>query len=298
MIVWLVGAGGMLAQAVKRGLEAGGKTVLATDMDVNLTSRDAVLAYAQGKAISHIVNCAAYTAVDDAEKDETKATRVNADGVAHLAEAAEISGAALVHFSTDYVFDGKKGEPYVETDATGPINAYGRSKLLGEQRIAERASTHSELRWYVIRTSWLYGEHGKNFVDTMHRLMLEKDELSVVSDQVGRPTYTRDLARAALELSGVSGRAAPSGIYHFANSGITSWHGFAERIRSELGTLGIPLRTKTVRAIPTSAFPRPATRPQYSVLSTEKIEPHLSAPPPAWESALADYLAGSVSKSA
>jgi dTDP-4-dehydrorhamnose reductase len=201
--------------------------------------------------------------------------------------------ARYVHVSTDYVFDGRATEPYREDAATNPQCAYGRTKLAGEQRVL--ALPGAGERAYVVRTSWLFGEHGKNFVETIVGLLATREELRVVADQLGRPTYTRDLADAALELAGVGGSntARASGLYHFANAGVTSWHGFATTIRELSLELGLPVRARSIVPITTAEFPRPARRPAYSVLDTTRIESTLLRKPRSFVTALRDYLPNS-----
>jgi dTDP-4-dehydrorhamnose reductase len=216
-----------------------------------------------------VVNCAAYTNVDGAESDEATATRVNGDGAGNVATAAAAVGAFVVQPSTDYVFDGEKDEPYIEADPTGPRTSYGRSKLAGEWTVAEANPRHA-----IVRTSWLFGLHGKNFVDTMLRL---DGPLKVVDDQVGCPTYTGHLAEALVDLA--SGRH--TGIVHVAGAGQCSWYEFAREIflRAE--------RDVDVEPCSTEEYPRPAPRPKYSVLRSM----HRDAPVlPDWRDGLEAYL--------
>lgn len=278
----------MLAFALKGGLEQLGAKVLVTDRELDVSDADQVMTYAATHRPRAILNGAAYTRVDDAEKNSEEAMRTNGVAVLHLARAARELGCPLIHFSTDYVFDGKAGSPYPEDAATAPASAYGKSKLLGEQHALEVLGGES---CYVIRTSWLYGPKGANFVKTMLGLMREREELRVVEDQLGRPTYTDDLARASLDLVGLSGRRpAPAGIYHFANAGETSWHGFAVRILAIARDLGFKLKTERVLPCSTADYPRPAPRPAYSVLDTTRIERALGRAPRAWPDALCEYL--------
>jgi dTDP-4-dehydrorhamnose reductase len=289
--VWLVGGRGMLARAFRERFDREGVAYVATDLDLDITDGRRVLEFTRAERPAAIVNTAAYTRVDDAEANEDAATRVNAAGPEHLARAALELGAKLLHFSTDYVFDGTSSVPYREDAATGPRSAYGRSKLAGEQRLQRVFAARPELL-YVVRTSWLFGEGGPNFVKTMVGLMREREELRVVDDQHGRPTYTVDLAAASAALLAL-GRARPaaaSGLYHFANAGAVSWHGFAADILAECRALGLPMRAARVVPVTTAEFPRPAPRPAYSVLDTERVERALGAAPRSFRPALRDYL--------
>nr|BFE85719.1 dTDP-4-dehydrorhamnose reductase [Planobispora longispora] len=198
-----------------------------------------------------VVNCAAWTAVDDAEAHEAEALAVNGHAVRALAEACAEADARLVQISTDYVFDGASSRPYREDDPTGPVGAYGRSKLAGERAALE----HGHI---VVRTAWLYGARGANFVRTMIRLEAERETVSVVDDQHGQPTWAADLAAELVRLVHAD---VPGGIYHATNSGRTTWYGFAREIFTLLGA-----DPERVRPVTTAAFPRPARRPAYSVL--------------------------------
>jgi dTDP-4-dehydrorhamnose reductase len=223
-----------------------------------------------------VVNCAAYTAVDAAEADEETAYAVNAAGPALLATACAKVGARLIHVSTDYVFPGDATSPYDVDDATGPKGAYGRTKLAGEQAVREILPDAS----YVVRTAWLYGATGQNFVKTMARLEREKETVSVVDDQRGSPTWSRDLAAGLLALAASD---APAGTYHATNRGETTWHGFTRAIFEELGA-------DPERVLPTTseAFQRPAPRPAYSVLSPRAWDEAGLPPLQDWRSALSE----------
>jgi dTDP-4-dehydrorhamnose reductase len=272
----VTGAHGQLGRAVlqaasSRELEAQGR-----DIDtVDITDREAVDKLITDLRPAIVLNCAAFTAVDLAESQEETATRVNADAVAYLTDACDNQGARLVHVSTDYVFPGDGQRPYREADPTGPCSAYGRSKLAGE--VAALGSSTA----LVVRTAWLYGRGGANFVEAIRRQIDGgADRLRVVADQTGCPTFCDDLAEALLDLVAVEAY----GLVHAVNTGRTTWHGFAAEIarllRSDI----------EIEAVTTDAFPRPAPRPAYSVLDTGRLEGLLGRPMPTWQDGLARYL--------
>lgn len=271
MKVLLLGANGMLGHDLAQTFADTDLTAF-DQADLDITDAGAVAAKVADLKPDFIINAAAYTAVDDAETNRDVAFAVNADGIKNVAAAAQAAGAKLVHYSTDYVFPGDNPDGYTEDSKPGPpVNIYGESKLAGEQALAD-----SGARYYLLRTAWLYGHHGKNFVDTMLKLATEREELSVVNDQHGSPTYTKDLAQATRTI--LDGDYPP-GIYHTVNSGITTWFEFAKKI--------FELASKDIKVSPvTSAeFPRPAKRPAYSILKNNR-GPALRP----WEEALADYL--------
>jgi len=277
----------MLASALAEQLTALGVPWLGTDRELDIGDPAPVLAFAERERPTLIINAAAYTQVDDAETHEAAALRVNADGPAHLADAARAVGARLLHFSTDYVFDGRAHAPYAEQAPPSPLTVYGRSKLAGEQRVQERLPGEA----YILRTSWLFGHNGPSFVKTIVGLLRSREELRVVDDQHGRPTYTHDLAQAALALVGAHGGApAAAGIYHFANAEAVTWHAFTVEIRAACEERGEQLAVRRIEPVTTDQFPRPALRPAYSVLDTQKIEDALQMKPRSFRAALRDYL--------
>ncbi|MBD2124519.1 dTDP-4-dehydrorhamnose reductase [Trichocoleus sp. FACHB-262] len=233
-----------------------------------------------------VVNAAAYTAVDKAEAELEQAIAINATATQVLAAAAQRWGSFLIHISTDYVFDGTQSHPYLETDATHPLGAYGKSKLMGETAIALSTSNYA-----ILRTAWVYGSYGKgNFVKTMLRLGAEREEIRVVADQIGSPTWAKDLAQAIAQFI-PHANPKNAGIYHYTNSGVASWYDFAVAIFEEAKLLGLPLKVQRVVPITTAEYPTPAQRPAYSVLSCAKIAGVLGTYPPHWRQGLRHMLA-------
>jgi dTDP-4-dehydrorhamnose reductase len=233
-----------------------------------------------------IINAAAYTGVDSAETNQALAHQVNAIAPGELAQAASQVGAALIHISTDYVFDGRQSTPYQEVDPPRPLGQYGQSKLAGEQAVQAHCPRH-----VILRTAWVYGSQGRgNFVKTMVRLGAQRPELRVVYDQVGTPTWSQDLARVIHQFVHQLG-TDPWGIYHYTNSGVTSWYDFALAIFAEAAALGYPLQVQRVVPIRTIEYPTPAPRPSFSVLATEKVTDFLGHRPPHWRQSLRTMLA-------
>ena len=268
----ITGANGMLGHDLQSVL-AGRDVTAPSRAELDVTDLDAVREASAGH--DFIINAAAYTKVDDAEEHEDLAYAVNATGAANLATAAAENGAQLVQLSTDYVFDGTATTPYAENSPLGPVSAYGRTKAEGE-RLAQQLNPG---RTHVIRTAWTYGQHGPNFARTMLRLAAERDELTVVSDQVGQPTWTLDLANQIVALLD---SGAPAGIYHGTNSGEASWYDFARAIFSAAG-----LDADRVKPTDSSQFVRPAPRPPYSVLGHSAWKTVGLAPMRNWREALA-----------
>lgn len=275
MHLLVLGSGGMLGRAVTRDAQRLGHDVVAlSHADLDITDADHVARIVAAAEPRAVVNCAGFTDVDGAERDEARALRVNGDGAGHVARAAADAGARVVHVSTDYVFDGTKGDPWLESDPVAPLQAYGRTKLAGERAVAAANPDHA-----IVRTAWLFGAGGPNFVATMLRAGAERDEVTVVTDQRGRPTWTGHLAAALVE---IAEREGDVGLFHAGGEGECSWYEFAVEIfdRARL----------RCRVVPTTSerFARPARRPAYSVLGTER-EPGIVLPP--WQDGLAAYLA-------
>ena len=279
MRLLITGAGGMLATDVVAAASARGHEVVGLGRDrLDVSVREAVLDAVVRERPDAVINCAAYTNVDGAEADPYAAAAVNAAGAGFVAQAAAAVGAWVLHVSTDYVFDGEKGTPYLESDPTGPRSVYGSTKLLGERAVALAApDTHT-----IVRTSWLFGVAGHCFPATMLRLASERDLLTVVDDQVGCPTFTGHLAQALVELADGEPQR---GIVHVAAAGEGSWYDFAVEIMREADV------NVEVRPCSTAEFPRPARRPAYSVLRSERA----GAPVlPDWHEGLSAYMAARV----
>nr|WP_254215864.1 dTDP-4-dehydrorhamnose reductase [Burkholderia multivorans] len=293
----LTGISGQVGFELQRTLQGLGNVVALDRSRLDLSRLDQVRDVVRDLKPDLIVNPAAYTAVDQAETDVAMATRLNAEAPAVLAEEAKRIGAALIHYSTDYVFSGTKAGPYVEDDAVDPQNVYGRTKLDGERAIAASGCAH-----LIFRTSWVYGTRGKNFLLTMLRLGAERDELKVVADQIGAPTWSNTIATLTAHVVAQATCApvrdewwhAHSGIYHLCAAGSTSWHGFAEAI---FRLADLP-KKPTVMPIPASAYPTPAKRPANSQMSNAKLAKHFGLHAPHWEAALALCMMQTVRHSA
>lgn len=258
--VLVTGANGQLGKSIHRiASNYPELKFIFTDVaDLDITNSEAVDAFFQSNKIAYCINCAAYTNVDKAEEEVDKAFLINATAAKNLAESCKNFGAVLIHVSTDFVFDGTKETPYTEEDTPNPLSVYGKSKLKGEAYIQKIWDKH-----FIVRTSWLYSEYGSNFVKTMLRLAETRDEISVVNDQIGSPTYAGDLASFLLEI--IDKPSKDYGLYHYSNGGSISWYDFAVEIFKQ--------HKKAVRVvpIPTTAYPTAAKRPAYSVLDLQKV---------------------------
>ncbi|MFI7081180.1 dTDP-4-dehydrorhamnose reductase [Micromonospora sp. NPDC049903] len=277
----VTGAGGMLGRDLVEVLAAEHTVTPATRADLDVTDAAAVHAAVAGHDV--VINTAAWTDVDGAESNEAAATVVNGEAVAHLATACAAHGTRLIHLSTDYVFPGHADTPYQEDMPTAPINAYGRSKLAGERAVIRLLPDAG----HVVRTAWLYGTHGRNFVSTMLGLAAQREFLDVVDDQRGQPTWSYALARQLVALAGaaLAGQAAP-GVYHGTCAGETTWYGLA---RAAFALHG--LDPDRIRPVTSDRFPRPAARPAYSVLGHDRWAAAGLAPLPDWHTTLGDALA-------
>jgi len=286
-MIWLTGNRGMLGTELSLLLEKTGLPFIGTDREVDITDSAALAGFAEKQPFTWIVNCAAYTAVDKAEGDRENCRLLNTVGPGNIAYVAREKGARMVHISTDYVFDGGGDSPYTEEDATGPAGVYGLTKRDGETRVLEENPESC-----IIRTSWLYGKHGPNFVHTMLRLMNERDEVKVVNDQRGSPTWARDLASAVIAIIGAveNGKTVPFGIYHYANEGNITWFDFANEIYRQGRELGSVTKECGVKPCASAEYPTGAKRPAYSVLDTTKIKRVLGVKIPVWDESLRRFL--------
>ncbi len=296
MTIWVTGAAGMLGQEVIAKLSKfRGTRVLCSDRDVDITNTDSISAFLEAYGdIDWIVNCAAWTAVDDAENHEAAAHSLNADGPRILAQTAKKRNAAIVHISTDYVFSGRRSRPYQTDDAPEPLSAYGRTKLEGEKAVS--AANRDSI---ILRTAWLYGEGGRNFVYSMLRLMKERKEIGVVSDQRGLPTFAPNLARVIAQIVARSHslEAPPWGIYHYTDApdvgeelrGI-SWFDFACEIYKRGRDAGLLKGDCTINALTTDEYPAMATRPTYALLDCNDIINTFDIIRPIWRSGLGEFI--------
>lgn len=276
--ILVTGANGQLASEIKaiaRKFPAF-RFLFTTKEELPIENTEALESFFGTHSIAYCINCAAYTAVDKAEAEKEKAFLINAEAVGELARVCWKHHAKLIHISTDYVYDGSKGTPLKEEDAVAPVNVYGLSKLKGEELALKN---HPEA--LIIRTSWVYSSFGNNFVKTMLRLLAEKEEINVVCDQQGSPTYAADLAEAMLKLvSGMQAGEKFSGIVNYCNSGITTWYDFAEAIKHFSNSRCL------IHPVPTASYKTAAKRPQYSVLDTSKMEQMLNEEIPDWKESL------------
>ncbi len=280
MKILITGANGQLGNEMRNILEAEipGQTIYTDIAELDLTDAKAVSSFISKNEITHIVNCAAYTAVDKAEEDKALCTAINVDAVKNIANAADAVGAKVIHISTDYVFDGTAHRPYKESDKVNPISQYGTTKRAGETALIALVPD-----CIIIRTAWLYSPYGNNFVKTMMKLGKERPMLKVVCDQIGTPTYARDLANAIYKI--LISHQWVEGIFHFSDEGACSWYDFTKAIHRIAG-----ITTCEVLPIPTEDYPTAATRPSYSILDKNRIKATYDITIPHWEESLVDCI--------
>lgn len=280
MKILVTGAAGQLGNELHNVLEQKmpGVTIYTDINELDLTDAPAVKKFIIDNEISHVVNCAAYTAVDKAEQEPALCAKINTDVVKNIAEVATDYGVKVIHISTDYVFDGTAHSPYKESDKVNPISTYGTTKRKGEMVLLSMSPDA-----IIIRTAWLYSPYGNNFVKTMMRLGSERAELGVVCDQIGTPTYARDLAEAIYTI--LTARQWVPGIYHFSDEGVCSWYDFTKAIHRIAGITGC-----NVKPITTDDYPTLASRPPYSVLDKTRIKKTYGITIPHWEESLVDCI--------
>lgn len=285
--ILLLGSNGQVGKELQQILAPYGNIIAVVRPSVDLTQPDTLRSVIQKNQPQIIINAAAYTAVDKAESEPELASAINGIAPKILALETEKLGAFLIHISTDYVFNGNNNRPYQETDATNPLSVYGKTKLAGEQAILSTCTHH-----LILRTAWVYGTFGKtNFVKTMLRLGAEREEIRVVADQIGSPTWAKDIAQAIASL--IQNGLTPEivGTYHYTNSGVATWYDFAVTIFEEAQQLGFPLKVRQTIPITTDLYPTPARRPSFSVLACGKISAVLGTHPPHWRQRLKKMLA-------
>lgn len=283
MKILVIGSNGQLGDELLIQGNNFGYEILPADLpDLDITDKTQIKNKLEKSRPLFVVNAAAYTNVDKAETDQNLAFAVNRDGPANLAEACAKFEIPLIHISTDFVFDGKKNYPYMESDPVSPLSIYGESKVQGENKVRSRLKKH-----IILRTAWLYGVHGQNFVKTMLRLGREKEVISVVADQLGSPTSAADLTATILNIiSGIQNRPDITwGTYHYCGYGITTWHWFAEEI-FKLAKQYIPIKTKKVKAVSTAEYPTKATRPCFSALDCSLIKKNFGINIKPWQDSL------------
>ena len=291
MQILVTGASGQVGLALARELNPLGNLCLTNRQDLDLSKPHSILQRLEEIRPDLIINAAAYTAVDKAETEPDIAFAANGSAVGVLGEWAARNGVPLIHFSTDYVFDGRASEPYDESHPINPLSVYGKSKAEGE-RLLLRIEAHC----LIVRTAWVYSASGKNFLKTMVRFASERDELAVVSDQVGTPTSADQIARFIRCVISEGRKALPerfeksSRLVHFTASGWTSWHGFTSEIVAGMRRHGFPVKATNIRAIPSSEYPTPAVRPKFSRLSTARVERVFGFRAEPWEKALDEVL--------
>ena len=282
-MIWIVGDKGMLGSELRREFERTGLAFVGSDREVDFLDAQAIKTFADANNVTAIVNCAAYTAVDKAEDEPELCVKLNIQGPENLAKLANKRGAKLIHISTDYVFGGDAARPYREDDPVNPTGVYGCTKAEGE-----RALFAAFPEAIVLRTAWLYGEFGNNFVYTMLKLMLKQNDIGVVADQRGTPTWAKDLANTIVTV--LNDNKGKCGIYHFTDEGNISWYDYALKIYEKGRKLGFLQRECRIFPLTSEQYPTKTQRPKYSVLSKEKIRREFSVNVPIWDESLDSFM--------
>lgn len=283
-MIWLIGCKGMLGTEIARQLSENKMDFVGTDIDVDITNPQTLAGFVKGKSISYIINCSAYTAVDKAEYDADFAKKLNEDGPRNIANLANQIHSKMIHISTDYVFAGTGSTPYTEDMPVAPIGVYGRTKAAGEAAVRQNLK-----EYYIIRTAWLYGWAGKNFVYTMIKAMNTHNSVKVVNDQKGSPTFAGDLASVIIKI--INKNDVPYGTYHCTDLGEITWWDFTNEIKKQGVELGL-ITNKECVIIPctTDEYPTPAARPAYSVLCKDKIQKVVDIQLPDWKISLKEFM--------
>lgn len=282
-MIWVLGSRGMLGKHICEVLNRENLDFIGSDAEIDIRKLESLLDFTKDKSINWIINCAAYTAVDNAEDDYDNAKSINADSVRNIGAVANETGAKVVHFSTDYVFDGEKTGEYVEDDPANPVTVYGKSKLIGEKNLESGTD-----KYFIFRISWLYGPHGNNFVHTMLRLFRERDELNVVNDQFGSPTYTGEIAEFISRL--IKENSNCFGLYHFSGEGRISWYDFARSIYDLAQKTGLVEKDLVINAVDSTCYPAKARRPKNSYMNKNKLFKAFGFKPNDWKVTLEIYM--------
>jgi len=282
-MIWIIGNKGMLGSELEQELVSIGSKVIGTDREVSILDEEALNDFALTNKPDWIINCSAYTAVDKAEDEPETAYALNSDGVSNIADVAEKYNIKLIHISTDYVFSGKSRVPLNESAGTGPVSVYGKSKLNGEMIIRERLKNY-----FILRTAWLYGEYGSNFVFTMLKLLNSKDSIKVVNDQHGSPTWTMVLSGLIVKI--ISSGSTEFGIYHISGEGQCTWYEFAEEIYRLGSEFELISNSCEIKPCTTAEYPTKALRPEYSLLSKDKVSSVFGYSVPDWRVSLNDFF--------
>lgn len=288
-MIWIIGNQGMLGRYVEEEFIKNNILTYGSDIDVDITKIKSLKNFVKDKHIEWIINCSGYTNVDQAENEKEKAMKINYYGIKNIVKICQLNDIQLIHISTDYVFDGKNTFFYSEKDKTNPINFYGKSKLKGEKYIEKNLQ-----KYIILRTSWLYGKHGKNFVNTMIELFNKNDTINVVNDQFGSPTYAKDLAKTIYKI--IKKQVYIKGIYHYSGEGQITWYQFCKAIYNIVKKNNIIQKEIQIKPIPSKEFKTLANRPKNSYLSKEKIRYYFKINIPEWEESLKKYILTEIKK--
>lgn len=282
-MIWIIGNKGMLGRDLEKSFRKCGLDYIGSDVELDILRPEELSRFGRLHHPTHIVNCAAYTAVDKAEEDARRAYQINAEGVRNIAEVSCEIGAKLIHISTDYIFNGESEKPLTEDAPAEPLNVYGASKLQGEMNLIQEMK-----QYFIIRTAWLYGEYGSNFVHTMLKLMKEQDQINVIDDQIGSPSWTVELSELIITI--IQSDSEQYGVYNYSGEGSTSWFGFASSIYKLGQSSGLIKGNCRIIPCDSESFITKAKRPTYSLLKKDKIRNTFNFDPSTWEQSLGLYI--------